>query len=218
MKIFFYALREYDEQKYVEKFAGQYAFEYGFTSAYPSMDNVQLAKGYDGVCIFVNDTVNAEVIDSLHEMGVNIIALRCAGFNNVDMKHAFGKMHVVRVPAYSPYAVAEHTMALLLTSVRRIHKSYIRTRDFNFSLSGLTGFDLHGKTVGVVGTGRIGQDVIYSPVRIIVRIALGVSFGFFQFGVEEFWIIFSNRQFNSGGIVDKIISFFRIDFAANRVS
>ena len=91
---------------------------------------------------------------------VGTVALRCAGFNNVDMKHAFGRVHVVHVPAYSPYAVAEHTMALLLTSIRRIHKAYIRTKDFNFSLSGLTGFDLHGKTVGVIGTGRIGRVFI----------------------------------------------------------
>ena len=112
------------------------------------------------MCVFVNDTVNAAVIDRLAEMNVRIVALRCAGFNNVDMKHAFGKIHVVRVPAYSPYAVAEHTMALLLTSIRRIHKAYIRTKDFNFSLTGMTGFDLHGKTVGVIGTGRIGRVFI----------------------------------------------------------
>ena len=93
-------------------------------------------------------------------MNINILSLRCAGFNNVDMKYASGKLHVLRVPAYSPYAVAEHTMALLLTSIRRIHKAYIRSRDFNFSLSGLTGFDLHGKTVGVIGTGRIGRVFI----------------------------------------------------------
>ena len=93
-------------------------------------------------------------------MGTKIIALRCAGFNNVDIKHAMGKICVVRVPAYSPYAVAEHTMALLLTSIRRTHKAYIRSKDFNFSLSGLTGFDLYGKTVGVIGTGRIGKVFI----------------------------------------------------------
>ena len=93
-------------------------------------------------------------------MGVKVVALRCAGFNNVDMKHAFGRIHVLRVPAYSPYAVAEHTMAMLLTSIRRIHKAYIRTRDFNISLAGMTGFDLHGKTVGVIGTGRIGRVFI----------------------------------------------------------
>jgi D-lactate dehydrogenase len=121
---------------------------------------VELAKGFDGVCIFVNDTANAAVIDRLYELGIRIIALRCAGFNNVDIKHCYGKIHVVRVPAYSPYAVAEHAMAMLLTSVRRIHKAYIRTRDFNFSLNGFTGFDLYGKTVGVVGTGKIGRVFI----------------------------------------------------------
>ena len=115
--------------------------------------------------MFVNDTVNKNVIDSLCEKGVKIVALRCAGFNNVDMKYAFGKIHVLRVPAYSPYAVAEHTMAMLLTSIRRIHKAYIRTRDFNFSLNGMTGFDLHGKTVGVIGTGKIG--------RVFIDICLG---------------------------------------------
>jgi D-lactate dehydrogenase len=93
-------------------------------------------------------------------MGIRFIALRCAGYNNVDVKYAYGKVHVVRVPAYSPYAVAEHAMALLLTSIRRIHKAYIRTKDFNFSLEGMTGFDLHGKTVGVIGTGKIGRIFI----------------------------------------------------------
>lgn len=123
-------------------------------------DTVKLASGCDGVCVFVNDTVNAAVIDALCQMGIRLIALRCAGYNNVDVKHAYGKIHVVRVPAYSPYAVAEHAMAMLLTSIRRVHKAYNRTREFNFSLSGLTGFDLHGKTVGVVGTGKIGRVFI----------------------------------------------------------
>ena len=123
-------------------------------------DTVGLAAGYDGVCVFVNDTVDAGVIDRLTESGIRLLALRCAGYNNVDVKHAYGRVHVVHVPAYSPYAVAEHAMAMILTSVRRIHKAYARTRDFNFSLSGLTGFDLHGKSVGVVGTGRIGRVFI----------------------------------------------------------
>lgn len=119
-------------------------------------DTVQLAEGYDAVCIFVNDTVNKEVIDRLYGYGVKLIALRCAGYNNVDVKHCYGKIHVVHVPAYSPYAVAEHSMAMLLALVRRIHKAYNRTKEFNFSLNGLTGFDLHGKTVGIIGTGKIG--------------------------------------------------------------
>ena len=108
----------------------------------------------------MNDDINPEVIDKLQANGVKLIALRCAGYNNVDIEYAYGKIHVVRVPAYSPYAVAEHAMAMLLTSVRRIHKAFIRTRDFNFSLNGMTGFDMHGKTVGVVGTGKIGRIFI----------------------------------------------------------
>ncbi len=120
-------------------------------------DTAGLAAGSDVVVAFVNDNIDAETVNLLYGYGVKLIALRCAGFNNVDVRAAFEKIHVVRVPAYSPYAVAEHTMALLLTSVRRIHKAYNRTKDFNFSLNGLTGFDLFGKTVGVVGTGKIGR-------------------------------------------------------------
>ncbi len=120
-------------------------------------DTVSLAKGYDCVCIFVNDTVNKEVVDRLYEGGVRMIALRCAGFNNVDTRACFGKIHVFRVPAYSPYAVAEHAMALLLGLNRHIPRAYTRTRDFNFSLAGLQGFDLYGKTIGIIGTGKIGR-------------------------------------------------------------
>lgn len=120
-------------------------------------DTAELARGFDVVITFVNDTVNQTVIELLHKMGVRLLALRCAGFNNVDLQAAQNKIKVVRVPAYSPDAVAEHAMALLLTAVRRIHKAYIRTKDFNFSLHGLTGFDLKGKTVGVIGTGKIGS-------------------------------------------------------------
>ena len=109
------------------------------------------------MCVFVNDTVNETVVNRLYDLGVKVIALRCAGFNNVDTRACFGKIHVFRVPAYSPYAVAEHAMALLLTLNRKIHKAYNRTREFNFKLTGLTGFDLHGKTVGIVGTGKIGR-------------------------------------------------------------
>jgi len=159
MRIAFFDTKPYDRPSF-EKFGKEKGFTFKFFETKLNEDTVDLAKGYDGVCIFVNDTANATVIDRLCEMGIKFIALRCAGFNNVDVKHAFGKIHVLRVPAYSPYAVAEHTMALLLTSIRRIHKAYIRSKDFNFSLSGMTGFDLHGKTVGVVGTGRIGRVFI----------------------------------------------------------
>lgn len=159
MKIAFYDAKPYDKP-YFDKYGKEYGIAFKYFETKLNEDTVDLAQKYDGVCAFVNDTVNAAVIDRLSEMGVQVLALRCAGFNNVDMKHAFGKIHVLRVPAYSPYAVAEHTMALLLTSIRRIHKAYIRSRDFNFSLAGLTGFDLHGKTVGVIGTGRIGRVFI----------------------------------------------------------
>lgn len=159
MKIAFFDTKPYDKPSF-EKFGAEHGVTFKYFETKLNEDTAELAHGFDAVCVFVNDTVNAAVIDQLHELGVKAIALRCAGFNNVDMKHAYGKIHVVRVPAYSPYAVAEHTMAMLLTSIRRIHKAYIRTRDYNFSLAGMTGFDLHGKTVGVIGTGRIGRVFI----------------------------------------------------------
>ena len=156
MKIAFFDAKRYDMPSF-EKYAEAAGVTIKYFETRLNEDTVELAQGADAVCVFVNDTVNAAVIDRLIALGVRAIALRCAGFNNVDIKHAEGKIAVVRVPAYSPYAVAEHTMALLLTSIRRIHKAYIRSRDFNFSLAGLTGFDLHGKTVGIIGTGRIGK-------------------------------------------------------------
>lgn len=159
MKFAFFDAKPYDKPAF-EKFGDEHGVTFKYFETKLNEDTVELAHGFDGVCVFVNDTVNAEVIDRLYDMGVGVVALRCAGFNNVDMRHAHGKVHVLRVPAYSPYAVAEHTMAMLLTSIRRIHKAYIRTRDYNFSLAGMTGFDLHGKTVGVIGTGRIGQVFI----------------------------------------------------------
>ena len=159
MKLAFFDTKPYDRESF-DKISGNYGVKIKYFETKLTPDTAELAKGFDAVCVFVNDTVNSEVIDRLCEFGVKVIALRCAGFNNVDMKYAFGKIHVLRVPAYSPYAVAEHAIALLLTSIRRIHKAYIRTRDFNFSLNNLTGFDLYGKTVGVVGTGKIGRCFI----------------------------------------------------------
>ena len=159
MKIAFFDTKPYDKPSF-DRYGKEYGVKFKYFETKLNEDTVDLAQGYDGVCAFVNDTVNAPVINRLSELGVKVLALRCAGFNNVDMKHAFGRIHVLRVPAYSPFAVAEHAIALLLTSIRRIHKAYIRSRDFNFSLSGLTGFDLHGKTIGVIGTGRIGRVFI----------------------------------------------------------
>ncbi len=156
MKIAFFDTKPYDKPSF-EELLEKNDIKYKFFETKLTPDTADLARGYDGVCVFVNDCVNAEVIDILCGNGVKFIALRCAGFNNVDIKHAYGKIQVCRVPAYSPYAVAEHAIAMLLTSIRRIHKAYIRTKDFNFSLNGLTGFDLHGKTVGIIGTGKIGS-------------------------------------------------------------
>lgn len=157
MKIAVFDAKSYDEQSF-NNYQGKGHISFKYFDTKLSIDTVKLAHGFDGVCVFVNDTVDAPVIDKLSEYGIKIIALRCAGFNNVDYKYAKEKnIPVVRVPAYSPYAVAEHAMALLLTINRRIHKAYIRTRDFNFSLNELTGMDLYGKTVGIIGTGKIGQ-------------------------------------------------------------
>lgn len=159
IRVAFFDAKAYDKPSF-ERVGMEHDIHFRFLETKLNEDTVELAKGCDAVCVFVNDTVNAAVIDRLYAYGVRLIALRSAGYNNVDVKAAFGKIHVVHVPAYSPYAVAEHAMALLLTSVRRIHKAYNRTREFNFSLNGLTGFDLHGKTVGVIGTGRIGRIFI----------------------------------------------------------
>lgn len=156
MKYAFFDAKLYDIPSF-EKYGREKGIEFKFFETKLNHDTYSLAIGCDGVCVFVNDTVDAFVIDKLYEMGIRTVALRCAGYNNVDVRHAFGKLHIFHVPAYSPYAVAEHAMALLLTSIRRIHKAYIRTKDFNFSLNGLTGFDLYGKTVGIIGTGRIGR-------------------------------------------------------------
>ena len=159
IKVAFFDAKAYDKPSF-DRYGSLHDVRFKYLETKLNEDTVDLAKGCEAVCVFVNDTVNAAVIARLYEYGVRLIALRSAGYNNVDIQAAFGKIHVVHVPAYSPYAVAEHAIALLLTSVRRIHKAYNRTREFNFSLSGLTGFDFHGKTVGVIGTGKIGRIFI----------------------------------------------------------
>lgn len=156
MKVAFFDAKSYDMPGFDHYISGtDVVIKYYDTHL--NEDTVSLAAGFDCVCVFVNDVVNATVVDELYRLGVKMIALRCAGFNNVDIKSCFGKLHVFRVPAYSPYAVAEHAMALLLTVNRHTHKAYNRTREFNFSLNGLAGFDLYGKTVGIIGTGKIGR-------------------------------------------------------------
>lgn len=156
MKLAFFDTKSYDIPGF-DRYALPAGIEIKYYEPNLNQDTVSLANGFDAVCVFVNDTVDAVVVDRLYEMGVKAIVLRCAGFNNVDIKACEGKLRVFRVPAYSPHAVAEHAMALLLTINRRTHKAYIRTREFNFSLQGLAGFDLYGKTVGIIGTGKIGR-------------------------------------------------------------
>lgn len=119
-----------------------------------------LAKDFDVAIAFVNDKIDKETIDILYNLNVGLLAMRCSGYNNVDIKYAKGKIKIVRVPAYSPYAVAEYTMGMLLTLNRKIHRAYNRVREYNFSLNGLMGFDLKGKTIGIVGTGKIGKVFI----------------------------------------------------------
>ncbi len=156
MKLAFFDTKTYDVPGF-DRYGVPAGVEIKYFEPNLNEDTVSLAAGFDAVCVFVNDTVNAAVVEKLYQLGVKAIVLRCAGFNNVDIKACQGKLRVFRVPAYSPHAVAEHAMALLLTIDRRTHKAYNRTREFNFSLQGLAGFDLYGKTVGIIGTGKIGR-------------------------------------------------------------
>lgn len=155
-KICFYDTKPYDKV-FFDFYKEKFGFEIDYFESKLNFNTAVMAKGYEAVVAFVNDTIDEKTIDSLYDNGVRIIGMRCAGYNNIDFKAAFNKIHVVRVPAYSPYAVAEHAMALLLTLNRKIHRAYNRTKEHNFSLNGLIGFDLHGKTIGVVGTGKIGS-------------------------------------------------------------
>lgn len=156
MKLAFFDTKPYDIPGF-DRYALPAGIEIKYFESGLNIDTVSLAAGFDAVCVFVNDVVSADVVQKLWELGVKAIVLRCAGFNNVDIKACQGKLRVFRVPAYSPHAVAEHAMALLLTVNRHTHKAHNRTREFNFSLQGLTGFDLYGKTVGIIGTGKIGK-------------------------------------------------------------
>lgn len=156
-KIAFFDTKPYDRE-WFDKLNTNYEIKYFEGRLRP--ETAQLAQGCSVVCAFVNDDIGAQTVKLLHEYGVKLLAMRCAGFNNIALKEAYGKLRIVRVPAYSPYAVAEHAMGLVLTLNRKIHRSYIRTRDFNFSLNGLTGFDLHGRTAGIIGTGKIGRVFI----------------------------------------------------------
>ena len=158
-KIAFFGAKPYDIASF-DKVNEKYNYDIRYYKGHLNPNNVVLTQDTDVVCIFVNDTADAAVIDAMVDNGVKLLALRCAGFNNVDLKAAKGKLPVVRVPAYSPYAVAEYSLALMLSLNRKIHRAYWRTRDGNFSLNGLMGFDMHGKTIGIIGTGKIAKILI----------------------------------------------------------
>lgn len=159
MKIAFFSTKPYD-RTWFEPMGKEYGFDIRFFEVPFHEETISLAKGFDAVCIFVNDYVNAEMIESLYDMHVKAILLRSAGFNHVDVKAAEDKVVILRVPSYSPEAVAEFAMGMLLTVNRYTHKAYNRTREFNMSLHGLMGVDLYHKVAGIVGTGKIGQAMI----------------------------------------------------------
>lgn len=157
MKVVFFSTQPYDIQ-FFNLHKDEFGFELVYFESALSKKTVSLAENAEAVCVFVNDKLTSEVMDLLAAQGVKIIALRCAGFNNVDLEAAKRNgIKVCRVPAYSPEAVAEHAVAMLLTLNRKTHKAYNRVREQNFSLNGLLGFDVHNKTIGVVGTGNIGK-------------------------------------------------------------
>ena len=151
----------FDTKPYDREFFDAANRKFGFdityfeTRLHPA--SARMAAGFDAVCAFVNDDLSKDTIEVLHEEGVEAIAMRCAGYNNVDLAAAFGRIMVMRVPGYSPYAVAEYTLGMLLTLNRSLHRAYNRVRDNNFSINGFLGFDLRGKTFGIIGTGKIGR-------------------------------------------------------------
>ena len=192
LRVAFFGTKDYDRIFFSElsreKGEGTYNVDIKYFNSRLTIESANLAKGYDAVCIFVNDEAPREVIEILSECGVKLILLRCAGFNNVDTKAAAEcGITVLRVPAYSPYAVAEHAMTILQAANRRIHKSYIKVKDNNFALSGLLGVDLNNKVAGILGTGRIGQ--------IMARICKG--YGMTVMG----WDAFPNKALEEEGLL-----------------
>jgi D-lactate dehydrogenase len=175
-KIHFFDTKPF-ERDFFDAANQRFGFEIRYLTPRLTGETKSLAEGAAAVCAFVNDELDAEVIQRLVDCGVKLVALRCSGYNNVDFKAAYGRLHVVRVPAYSPYAVAEHAMALMLALNRNIPRAASRTREGNFSLNGLMGFDMHGKTLGVVGTGKIG--------KVLCRIGLGFGMNVIAFDAFE---------------------------------
>lgn len=174
IKIAFFDSKPYDEETF-NKINKQYNFKLHYFKDKLKPETVSLTKNYDVVCTFVNDDLSSETIKNLKENQVKLIALRCSGYNNVELKAAYKQIHTVRVPAYSPYAVAEHAVALMLTLNRKIHKSYNRTKENNFTLNGLMGFDMYNKTAGIIGTGKIG--------KVLINILLGFGMNILAYDV-----------------------------------
>ncbi|MBN2804465.1 MAG: 2-hydroxyacid dehydrogenase [Deltaproteobacteria bacterium] len=166
IKIAFFDAKPYDIETF-NNLIPNYDVEIKYYKHLLDINTASLAKGADVICTFVNDKIDKNIIDFLVENEIPLVAQRSAGYNNIDLKYARRKIHVVRVPAYSPNAVAEHALALMFTLNRKTHKAYNRTRDGNFSLVGLTGFDMKGKTIGIIGTGNIG--------KILAKTALGIG-------------------------------------------
>ncbi|MDY3939548.1 MAG: 2-hydroxyacid dehydrogenase [Spirochaetia bacterium] len=159
IRIAFFDSKPYDIAFFNEE-NKNYGLDIKYYEAKLTPDTALLATGFDAVCAFVNDDLSRKTIEILREQGIRLVVLRCAGFNNVDTEAAKGKLKVLRVPAYSPHAVAEYALAMILTLNRKTHKAYQRTRENNFRIHGLLGFDLYGKTIGVIGTGKIGMTFI----------------------------------------------------------
>lgn len=169
MKLLLFDAKQYDRD-YFDIYSKNSNIEISYVEEKLSPDTSYMAEGYDGICVFVNDIVNSQVIDKLCEFGVKIIVLRCAGYNGVDIKYAKNKITVVRVPAYSPNSIAEISTGMMLCLTRKIHHAIERTKRYDFSLEGLVGFDLVNKTAGVIGTGKIAQQFI----KILVGIGMNV--------------------------------------------
>ncbi len=159
IKIAFFDAKPYDIESF-DKVQKDFGFKITYFKGHLTPETAPITQGFQVVCVFVNDIVNKDTIGVLAHNRIDLIAVRAAGYNNIDLKAAFQKIPIVRVPAYSPYAVAEHAVGLMLDLNRKVHRAYYRTRDNNFTLNGLLGFDMHGRTVGIIGTGKIGKVAI----------------------------------------------------------
>ena len=184
VRVAFFDSKPYDSE-YFDKINEEFGFDLKYFRGHLNTDTVPISKGYDTVCLFVNDQVDAFIIKELKNNGISLIAMRCAGYNNVDLKAAYKNIHVVRVPAYSPHAVAEHSVALMLTLNRKTHKAYYRNLDKNFTITGLLGFDMYQKTAGIIGAGQIGKVLIHILKGFGMNVLAYDSFPDMKFAEKE---------------------------------